>query len=110
MTTHTPSGVPIRDLVATANRAPSVHNTQPWHWCIDGERVSLFADTSRQLAYADPDGRDLVLSCGAALHHLQVAAAAAGWAARVHRMPNPYNDNQLANVSFSPAPPTLAAI
>ena len=110
MSTHKPSGAPVRDLVALATRAPSVHNTQPWHWCIAGERVSLFADTSRQLRYADPDGRDLVMSCGAALEHLQVAAAAAGWKAHVRRMPNPYNDNQLANVSFRPEPPTPGAL
>lgn len=110
MTTHPPPGVPVRDLVDAATRAPSVHNTQPWYWCVDDERVSLFADSSRQLPYADPDGRDLVLSCGAALHHLQVAAAAAGWRARVRRMPNPYNDNQLANVSFDRRPPTPEAL
>ena len=110
MTTHPPSGVPVRDLVALATRAPSVHNTQPWRWCIDGERVSLFADGSRQLQYADPDGRDLVISCGATLQHLQVAAAAAGWKARVRRMPNPHNDNQLANVSFQPEQPTSEAL
>ena len=68
------SGVPVRDLVELATRAPSVHNTQPWYWCADGDRVSLFADFSRQLPYADPDGRDRVVSCGAALHHLRIAA------------------------------------
>jgi hypothetical protein len=108
MTTHPPTIPPIRDLVAWATRAPSVHNTQPWHWCAAGERLSLFADTSRQLTYADPDGRDLVISCGAALHHLRVAAAAAGWRPHVRRMPNPYNNNQLANVSFEPEQPTSA--
>jgi hypothetical protein len=71
-----------------------VHNTRPWFWCIAGEQEALFADNSRQLQYADAAGRDLVISCGAALHHLKVAAAAAGWKARVRRMPNPYNDAQ----------------
>ena len=90
-----------------------MHNTQPWHWCVDGDGVSLFADFSRQLEYADPDGRDLVISCGAALHHLRVAAAAAGWRAKVRRLPNPANDAQLATVSFRAepaAPEDLAAL
>jgi hypothetical protein len=54
-----------------------------------------------------------VISCGAALHHLQVAAAATGWTPLVRRMPNPCNDAQLANVSFrphEPAPKELAAL
>jgi len=108
MTTQAPTTVPIRDLVTLATRAPSVHNTQPWYWCVAGERLALFADQGRQLAVADPDGRDLVISCGAALHHLRVAAAAAGWKTHVRRMPNPYNDSQLANVSFRPEPPSQA--
>src|SRR3954471_15084820 len=110
MPTHSPPGVPIRDLVAFATRAPSVHNTQPWHWCVDGERVALFADSSRELQYADPDGRDLTISCGAALHHLRVAAAGSGWRTVVRRMPNRYNDAQLANVSFRPEPATPDAL
>jgi nitroreductase len=87
-----------------------VHNTQPWHWCIDGDRLVLFADTARHLRHTDPDGRDLVLSCGAALHHLQVAAAATGWSTHVHRMPNPYNDSQLATISFAAEPASPEAL
>jgi nitroreductase len=92
--------VPIRDLVALACRAPSVHNTQPWLWVVDADSVSLFADQRRQLEHADPDGRDLVISCGAALHHLKVVAAAAGWHANIRRLPNPSSDAQLATVTF----------
>jgi nitroreductase len=104
------AGVPVRDLIELATRAPSVHNTQPWLWCVIGERVSLFADSSRELRHADPERRDLIISCGAALHHLQVASQAAGWKALVRRMPNPYNDNQLANVSFRPQEPTPESV
>ena len=32
------SGVPVRDLIELATRAPSVHNTQPWYWCVDSDR------------------------------------------------------------------------
>ncbi|MGH8894034.1 MAG: Acg family FMN-binding oxidoreductase [Actinomycetes bacterium] len=100
---------PIRRLVELATRAPSVHNTQPWFWGVDSDRLVLFADRSRQLMHADPDGRDLILSCGAALHHVQVAAAGAGWRPVVRRMPDAYNDAHLANISFHPEPATPAA-
>ena len=69
------------DLTAAvehALRAPSVHNTQPWRWRIRPDAVELHADWNRHLVATDPDRRDLVLSCGAALHHLQVALAARG--------------------------------
>ena len=40
--------------------------------------MQLHADWDRHLVATDPDRRDLVLSCGAALHHLLVALAAQG--------------------------------
>ncbi len=74
-------------MVAAASRAPSVHNSQPWRWEYDGRQLHLSADWSRQLRHGDPDGRDLIISCGSALHHLCVAATAFGWRATPHRLP-----------------------
>src|SRR6478735_1690911 len=78
-----------RAAVALANRAPSVHNSQPWRWRIGPTTLHLFADPARALPATDPDGRDLRISCGAALNHLRVALLAAGWDTRVHRLPDP---------------------
>src|SRR3954470_7997744 len=69
----------------TARLAPSVHNTQPWRWVVRGDRLELFAVEDRQLREQDPEGRLMVLSCGAALHHALVALAAEGWQARGER-------------------------
>ena len=102
--------VPVVDLIGLACRAPSVHNSQPWLWLIDGDMVTLFADYRRHLEHTDPDGRDLLLSCGAALHHLKVAAAAAGWVAKIRRLPTPNNDAQLASVTFTPHEVTESAV
>jgi nitroreductase len=101
MSANSPTTVPVTDLIELACRAPSVHNSQPWLWLIDGDTVTLFADYRRHLEHADAEGRDLLLSCGAVLHHLQVAAAAAGWEAKIRRLPNPNNDAQLASVTFT---------
>lgn len=69
----------VERLVELAGLAPSVHDTQPWRWSYDGERLTLSADRSRRLLLGDPHGRNLTISCGAALHHLQFAARALGW-------------------------------
>lgn len=68
----------IEHLVMMATRAPSVHNTQPWRLTPSVDGLLLSRDRTRQLKAVDPDGRELLLSCGALLHHLEVAARAIG--------------------------------
>ena len=63
-------------LLAAATAAPSLHNTQPWRFHIEDTVVQLWADATRQLRQADPSGRALHVSCGAALLNLRVAAVA----------------------------------
>ncbi|MGH4026405.1 MAG: Acg family FMN-binding oxidoreductase [Pseudonocardiaceae bacterium] len=86
--------------VEQALRAPSVHNTQPWRWRIRPDAVELHADWHRHLRATDPDHRDLILSCGAALHHLTVALTAQGLAGKVDRLPDPENRGHLATVTI----------
>lgn len=38
-----------RAVIALANRAPSVHNSQPWRWRISPSAIHLFADPERAL-------------------------------------------------------------
>ncbi len=93
-------------ILELACRAPSVHNTQPWTWRVYDTRVDLFADFSRQLVHADPQRRDLVISCGAALHHFETAARALGWSTRVRRVPDPSEERFIASVQLQPRPPS----
>jgi nitroreductase len=85
--------------VERALHAPSVHNTQPWRWRIGDRSVDLYADWSRHLISTDPDRRDLLLSCGAALDHLQVALADDDAAAQVQRLPSPGDLGHLARIT-----------
>ncbi|MGD9960772.1 Acg family FMN-binding oxidoreductase [Nocardioides sp.] len=93
---------PFDEILTLACRAPSVHNTQPWLWRLRGDELELWADLSRQVLQMDPDGRDLALSCGAALHHVQVAARGLGWRAEVTRLPDPRNHRRLASITLEP--------
>lgn len=70
-------------LAATANLAPSVHNTQPTRWSLEGtDAIVLTADLTRRLAVGDAMGRDLRVSLGAALEGTVLALGQAGLAAR----------------------------
>lgn len=69
----------LADLAEEANLAPSVHNTQPARWMLDEDGcILLAADLSRHLGIGDPTGRDMGLSCGAALEGMVMALAAGG--------------------------------
>ena len=58
---------------------------------------------------SDPDGRNLVISCGAALHHAQVAADGLGWSAVVTRFPDPEQPDLLARLDLVPGTPSRHA-
>ena len=94
----------LRAVLGLAVRAPSVHNSQPWRWRAGPDGLDMFADLSRHLPRTDPDRRDLMLSCGAALHHCTVALAALGWHAKVHRLPDPGMPEHLAALELNPQP------
>ena len=82
--------------MAVAVRAPSIHNTQPWQWRLDGDGLVLLADRSRQLTVADPDGHSLLISCGAALHLTELALQAEGWSIRTTFLNDPAEPDALA--------------
>jgi hypothetical protein len=92
----------VHELIRSACSAPSVHNTQPWSWrVLDATTIELYADRSRHLRVTDPRGRDLAISCGAALHHLVVAAEAFGLVADVLLLPSHQVEEPLARIQLS---------
>lgn len=74
----------LERIVDRARLAPSVHNVQPTRWSLDGEgRILLLDNPSIRLPVADPSGRDILISHGAALEGTLIALAEAGWAGEV---------------------------
>jgi nitroreductase len=105
MKAHLPDAEVLRSVLALASRAPSIYNVQPWRWRVGADALQLHVDPSLQLPSSDPDGRDLIVSCGAALNHCVIALAAMGWRAKVHRLPNPADTNHLATIAVEPGEP-----
>lgn len=90
-------------VVRYAVCAPSGHNTQPWRFAISGDLLHLYADRSRRLPVVDPDDRELVISCGAALAHVVTTLRHFGYAGDVSPLPDLANRDLLATVNLGQA-------
>lgn len=101
MTLTAPDTDTITKAIALASRAPSVHNSQPWRWRYDQTGLRLYANPYSAIPVTDAGGRELILSCGVTLHHLEVAMAGLGFKSLIERFPNPNDHSLLARVEFS---------
>lgn len=87
-------------LLTAATAAPSLHNSQPWSFELEAAQVLVYADPGRQLTHADASGRSLLISCGAALFNLRVAAEHLGFFSRVRLLPSAADPTVVAKVSL----------
>jgi hypothetical protein len=75
---NAPTRVRVAWYADVARLAPSKHNSQPWHFLVHDDALEVHAETARRLPASDPRGRELRISCGAAVRAAEVAAAALG--------------------------------
>lgn len=88
----------LKFLINYAILAPSGHNTQPWSFIIVNDAIELYADQTRALPVVDPDDRELIISCGAALFNLRIAIRHFGYRDIVEIFPQPEIPDLLARV------------
>ena len=88
----------LRFFIAYAILAPSSHNTQPWLFRLVDNVIYLYADRTRALPVVDPDDRELVMSCGAALYTLRLAMRHFGYQASVDLFPDPGDPDWVARI------------
>jgi hypothetical protein len=98
----------VEYLIATAARAPSIHNTQPWRFRASQYSIELYADPGRKLR-ADPLGRELLISCGGALFGLRLGMRSLGYVPVVELLPDPARLCLLARLSLADPAPMNAA-
>lgn len=99
----------VRWVVEQASRAPSINNTQPWRFHWDGTAIDVHADLQRGLVISDPAGRELVISCGAALYNLRLALRKIGRSSTTTAFPDSDNPRVLARVRVDDGPPATEA-
>ncbi len=95
-------------LLAMAARAPSVFNTQPWLFRVTRYKIELYADQSRRVR-SDVGGRELLISCGAALFGLRLGIRSLGYTPLVRVLPDPEQPRMLAQVRLGDLAPLTDA-
>ena len=91
-----------RFVVEAAMHAPSVLNTQPWWFSSAEGQISVHADLDRRLDVADPPGREMMISCGAALFTARVALRNLSFVPKVSVLPDPDLPNLVARIGYGP--------
>lgn len=89
------------EIIYLAALAPSGHNTQPWtvrildenHWLIGTE-------SGRWLPAVDPENREVILSLGAFLENMVVAAGVKGYAVAVEIVGKKLTDTELLDIKL----------
>jgi hypothetical protein len=98
--TESQQGAGALSLVASAILAANAHNTQPWLFVVNPNRIDLFADTKRNIGSIDPYLREMYEGLGCALENLVLAAEAKGYSYNLKLMPNPTNKTHVATISL----------
>lgn len=98
-----PPDAQLRAVVAFGVQAPSGHNSQPWAFRVHDGVLDLFADRTRALPVVDPDDRELIISCGAALLNMRIALQRFGHDAEVTVLPEAADPDLLARVRLGRA-------
>ena len=88
-----------RRILQYASLAPSGHNSQPWRVRIEGpDSWVIEADATRRLPSVDPDNRELLLSLGAFVENLVLAAGTVGLGTDIHILAGNSHDRDILRV------------
>jgi hypothetical protein len=90
-------------LLGAAVAAPSMHNTQPWRFEVNGHVIDVHLDGSRALPAEDTTGRAMRIAAGAATFNLRCAAASLGFNSWFGLTPYPHEPDLVARIVVEPA-------
>lgn len=75
-------------LISYAIHAPNAHNKQPWLIRLqDNKRFQLYVDQERLLPETDPEARQIHISQGTFIEHLDIAAKQFGYLLEINYFP-----------------------
>lgn len=97
------------ELVRYATLAASSHNTQPWKFRLEEQRISILPDLSRRCPAVDPDDHHLFVSLGCAAENLLLAAQASGLGGHLTSDASAGRDG-VVRVALEKTPPSVSPL
>jgi len=99
-------GPGLSDILYHASLAPSGHNTQPWTVTVHTpDRLVIGSDKGRWLPGVDPENREMLLSIGAFLEYLIIAANHQGYDIQYRVIAQTAFDQDIIEVTLAAAAP-----
>ena len=96
------ASTPQERIVKAGILASNPHNSQPWLFRIEEDRITLFADTTRQIGTIDPFLREMYIGLGCAVENMILAARAEGFQPDITLIPNAEDTTQVARLGLIP--------
>jgi hypothetical protein len=89
------------EIIYLASLAPSGHNTQPWTvMIIDSNHWMIGTDSTRWLSVVDPENREMLLSIGAFLENLIIAANVKGYEVEFQIVAKTLKDKNILDIKL----------
>ena len=89
------------EIIYLASLAPSGHNTQPWTVrVLEGNHWIIGTDITRWLSVVDPENREMLLSIGAFLENLIIAANVKGYEVEVQILAKTLKDKDILDIKL----------
>ena len=89
-------------LVKAGAQAPSGDNCQPWKFDMRENRIDLFLDPLKDESFFNVNQIASLISCGAVIENIKIAASALGLNTRIESFEPKKNDNLVAGIDLLP--------
>jgi molybdopterin/thiamine biosynthesis adenylyltransferase len=96
---HLPDEI-ARYLILAGIQAPSGDNAQPWKFSCLGNTVLLYLDRDADHSFFNVKQIASIISCGAVLENMRIAASAFGLEAKIDYLPDGGKDDLMASVEL----------
>lgn len=90
-------------IIRAGMRAPSGDNAQPWKFRLQENTILFYLDRDADCSFFNINQLASIISCGAVLENMRLAATVFGLQTLVTYLPSADNPDLMASVTFTPA-------